>query len=370
MKKPIVLLGLMALCLSACAEKPEPIKLGYIGPLSGDAAAYGVDTLNGVRIAVEEVNKAGGVNGRPLEIIAEDGMCTGSGAVVAARKLIEVDKVVAIIGGQCDSETLAAAPIAESGGVILVSPMSGSPDITTAGDFVFRLHPSDALRAKAVAKVFAKKGYKKIAIFTEKTEYNEEFRDALIKVMGKENVTVNEAYDTGAQDFKALLAKHKSKKFDVLFVNGESDATIAPLTKQLREAGFKQPLFSGDGADYEAFAASVPEANGLELVNLSSKLGDRGMGSFGSIFRGTYGEPEVSMSVAALAYDATKFVAEAMAKTALEGQTIRDYLYMIPDYKGAVGNFHFDTNGDGVGIGYALKKFQSGTIVEVEKVVP
>ena len=148
MKRLLVPLFALGILLSACSPSDDgtgPIKIGFIGPLTGEASPYGVDTLNGAKLAVDEINEAGGVNGRMIEIIAEDGRCTGTDAASAAQKLVNVDKVVAIVGGQCSGETLAAAPIAESAKVVMISPVSSSPDVTAAGDFIFRDYPSDGL---------------------------------------------------------------------------------------------------------------------------------------------------------------------------------------------------------------------------------
>lgn len=148
MNKRFALL-LCILTLSACQlYDREPIKIGYIGPLTGEASSYGIDTINGVKLAIEEVNEAGGIKGRPVTLLIEDTRCIGIEAAGAARKLIHVDKVSAIIGGQCSGETLAAAPIAEQAQIPMISPVSSSPEVTSAGDFIFRVYPSDALKTK------------------------------------------------------------------------------------------------------------------------------------------------------------------------------------------------------------------------------
>ena len=107
-------------------------------PLSGDGASYGIMGQNVVNLRVEEINKAGGINGRNLEIIWEDGTCNPKDASMAAQKLINIDNVSIIFGGFCSGETLGAAPITEKKKVILFSGVSSSPEITNAGDFVCR----------------------------------------------------------------------------------------------------------------------------------------------------------------------------------------------------------------------------------------
>lgn len=128
-----------------------PIKLGFIGPLTGDVASIGEPSLVAAQIAVDEINEEGGINGQPIQLISEDGKCTGVAAANAAQKLVNVDKVIAIIGGLCSGETLAIAPIAEAGKVPTISTCASSPEISTAGDYSFRVYPSDNYQGKFAA---------------------------------------------------------------------------------------------------------------------------------------------------------------------------------------------------------------------------
>ena len=183
MKKFLSLSACIALTLSACqpAGSGDTIKIGFIGPLTGDAAAYGVDTLNGAKMKVDEINAAGGINGKQISLIVEDSKCNGADAVSAAQKLANVDKVVGVIGGACSSETLGAAPIFEAAKIVEIGTLSSSPDITKAGDFIFRAYPSDALKTKAMAQYFRSKGFTKVAVIAENTDFCVGFRHALHK---------------------------------------------------------------------------------------------------------------------------------------------------------------------------------------------
>ena len=108
----------------------EPIKIGFIGPLTGDAAVYGEPVENVTKLAVKEINASGGINGRPLEVIYEDSLCDGKGAATAMQKLANVDKLEFVIGGFCSSESLGAAPIANEHKIVLFSPGSSSAALT------------------------------------------------------------------------------------------------------------------------------------------------------------------------------------------------------------------------------------------------
>ncbi|MBI2635777.1 ABC transporter substrate-binding protein [Candidatus Peregrinibacteria bacterium] len=365
MKRSLALLSLTALALTACQPAGGgTIKIGYIGPLTGDAASYGVDTLNGVKMKIEEINAAGGINGRQIEIVAEDGKCTGSEAASAAQKLVNVDKVIAIVGGQCSGETLAAAPIAEEGKVVIVSPVSSSPDVTKAGDYVFRDYPSDALKTKAMAKYFAEEKITKVAMISENTDFASAFRASLKENLPADAVVFDEVVEPGTKDFRTLMTRLKNVKFDTFFPNAQSDATMAAMMQQFRDQGMKQPAISHDIADSVTLAKLAPEAvEGMWVINVPTS----GQGtSFETDFTAKYGAAQATIAFAAHAYDAAGVIAEALKAGATDGTAIKDWLYNMKEYKGVVGAFSFDRNGDVVGVPYGLKQFQKGVIRQVK----
>ena len=134
-----VLLG-MLLLISACSagQQEKTVKIGFLGALTGDVAVYGVPMSKAAKLAVDQVNAKGGIDGKQVELILEDGRCDAGLANTAMQKLATQDKVAGVIGGLCSSETLAAAPTAESAKVPMISASSTSPDITLAGDYIFQ----------------------------------------------------------------------------------------------------------------------------------------------------------------------------------------------------------------------------------------
>jgi len=371
MKRLLALSSLFAIALTACQAPTDgdTIKIGYIGPLTGEAASFGVDILNGAKLAVDEINADGGIDGRQIKLIAEDGRCTGTDAASAAQKLINVDKVVAIVGGQCSGETLAAAPIAEAAEVVMVSSVSSSPDVTTAGDFIFRVYPSDALKTKVMAKYFSQMGYGKVAIITENTDYAIAFRDALVDSVGEDAVVFNEVVEPSTKDFRTLITRLQKTEFDVFVPNGQTDAVIAAMMQQLREQGLEQPAVGQDASDSVALGELATEAvEGMRMINTSSALGGGDAEALAARFREQYGEPQSNPSFVTLAYDAAGVLFQAIRDAGTEGPAIRDYLYNLSGYDGAAGTFSFDSNGDVVGIDYALKEFQDGKIVEIKAI--
>lgn len=367
MKRLLALSALAVLTLSACKSQTsssDTIKLGFIGPLTGDAVALGKDMLNGVTLAVKEANAKGGVNGKQVEIVAEDAHCTGGAdAANAAQKLVGVDNVVAIVGGLCSSETLAAAPIAEAGKRVLMSPGSSNPSISQAGDYIFRNYPSDALKAVAMAKYINQKGYTKIAIISENTDYCTGLRDALVKEVGTAATFVfNESVDPGTKDFRTLLTRLQGQEFDVFITNANSDGIIAVMVQQFRDQGLKQPILGADTADSQVVVDVGAAAEGMQLINVPTA----GEGKpFEQTFTAAYGKPQSSIAWGAYAYDAANILMKAMADVGTDGTAMKDALYKLT-YTGVVGTVHFDANGDPVGIPYVVKEIKGGKIVTVQ----
>jgi len=364
-----LLVSLMACALVACqggGSDNESITIGYIGPLTGDASPYGVDTLNGMLLKASEINAAGGINGKLIEIVTEDGRCTGADAASAAQKLIHVDKVVAIIGGQCSGETLAAAPIAEEAQIVMISPLSSSPDVTDAGDFIFRNYPSDALKTEAMAAYFVENGYEKIAVITENTDFAVAFRDALKKNLGEDAFVFDEVVEPNTKDFRSLITRLKDIEFDVFFPNGQSSATIGAMLQQVREQGFEQLAVSHDVAQDQSLLEIAPKASeGLQAINVPAVSDDS---EFGSKFLEEYGATQAAMAFAAHAYDAMGVLAEAIGSVGTDSIAIRDYLNDLTAYEGVVGSFSFDPNGDVVGIPYVLWEVQDGAYVNLRNI--
>lgn len=369
MRKLCAAVSICSLVLAACqtsGDTQEPIKVGFIGPLTGEAAAYGVDPLAGVQLKVDEVNAAGGIHGRMLQLIAEDGKCSGADAASAAQKLVHVDKVAVILGGQCSGETLAASPIVEAASVVMMSSISSSPDVTNAGDFVFRNYPSDALKTKAMAAYFAGRGFTKIAIISENTDFAQGFRNALIQDVGAEKIVFDETVDPNTKDYRTLLARLQKIPFDVFVANGQFPASIAAMVQQMRELGMEQLVISHDVGDTaETVNIAGEAAEGLQVINVPSIGEDT---DFGRMVAAKGITPQAGLVFMAHGYDAMGVIADALRAVGTEGTAIRDYLYALDAYRGVTGTFSFDDHGDVEGVGYVLKEVRNGAFVTQEAI--
>ncbi|MFH1500775.1 MAG: ABC transporter substrate-binding protein [archaeon] len=348
--------------------KGDEVVIGFIGPLTGDASAYGTPAMEIIRMAVKELNAAGGIDGKPLRIIYEDGVCDPGKATTAAQKLINVDGVKVILGGFCSGETLGAAPIAEDNKVILFSTGSGSPDVTNAGDYVFRNWPSDATSGSKVALEAIKRGDTRIALLSEQTDYSQAVKN-VFKSTFKANggtVTVDESILPDSNDFRSQITKIKSSNPDAIYLTTQTFATYGLALKQLGEMGVDLPIYTTEFATAEdilsdyagqvegailAEAAFNPESP--RAVELFSKIDAAGIDL--GYLPGAY---------SATSYDAVFILAEAIEQCGEDTTCIKNDLYSIRNRQGAAGLLTMNSNGDPE-FEYVIKTIRNGQVVEL-----
>lgn len=346
----------------------EPIKIGFIAPLTGDLATYGLEEKNATILAVEEINNAGGIKGRKLEVIYEDGKCNGKDATTAAQKLINIDKVKIILGGLCSGETLAIAPIAEKNKVIVFSVFSSSPEITKAGDYIFRSSFSDIDIAKRYAQFIVNKGgYKNIAIISENTDYALGVRKVFIEEVNNlgGKIVADEIFKQGERDFRTHVTRIKSSDPEAIFINPQSGVTGGLVLKQIRELGIKTQVFSVfafSGKDaLEAAGSSVEGLIYFDIIGLTTEKGksllNKYIARFGNINGSEY---EVGAR-----YDSVYIISNALRECSENTECIKNYLYNMDWYDGVIGRYRFDSNGDVIGIEPIIPKIIKNGKVEV-----
>lgn len=346
----------------------EPIKIGFIGPLTGDAATYGEPISNAVRLAVDEVNKSGGVDGRIIEVIYEDGKCTGKDAVNAVQKLVNVDKIKIIIGGVCSGEALAILPITEPANVLVLSPAASSPDLTGAGDLFFRNSPSDSDGGKALAKLIIEK-HNKIAIISEQTDYAQALANVFMKnfeSLGGE-IVMNENFAPKTNDFRSILTKIKETNSETILINPQTEIAGGIIVKQIRELGITVPLYGTVAlAGSNALEIAGINAEDMLIVDAPGLSPDNPKAvKFLEDYRTKYGEPTLEFYIGA-AYDDVFILAQAISEVGIDTQKIRNYLHEMKSYSGVIGTYKFDDNGDLAGIEYVVKKVENGIAKEVK----
>lgn len=343
----------------------EPIKIGFVCPLTGDVANIGQNARAAVEISVREVNEAGGINGRPLEVIYEDGQCAGKTASNAANKLINVDKVSLILGGCCSGETSSFAGAAEQSKTVVLSPCSSAPSISQAGDYIFRNYPSDLYQGSFGAEyVYNKLDKKNVAILYVKSDWGNGIKDVFSKKFNELGGTVvaEEGYEQTSRDLRTQLTKIKAANPELVYFLGYTEASI-PGIKQAKELGLNAPLFGGDAWDdsklwTDTGAAGEGAMYSVMYVPLNN--------DFKAKMRAKIGNDEITVC-APQAYDAVKLISKVIAKVGTNAEAIKNELYKT-SYIGGVSasEIKFDSNGDLIGANYIVKVVQNGKAVEVK----
>ncbi|AJY69656.1 branched-chain amino acid ABC transporter substrate-binding protein [Geobacter sulfurreducens] len=256
----------------APAAAGDTIKIGFLGALTGDVAMFGKPTLDGMKMAAEELNAAGGILGKKIEIVEADNRGDKQEGASVTQKLISRDGVVAIVGDPTTGITKVAAPIAQKAQVVLLSAGATGPGVVENGDFIFRNTLLDSVAIPACIDFFAKDlGYKKVAIITsDNNDYSvglsQTFRDAA-KGKGVE-IVADEKVKDGDKDFSAQITNIKAKKPDVIFFSGYYTEG-ALIMKEARKQGMKANMFGGDGL----FSPKLIELGGSAVEGTMSALG-------------------------------------------------------------------------------------------------
>jgi branched-chain amino acid transport system substrate-binding protein len=360
----LVLVILFGFVFTGKTVEQKTIKIGFIGPMTGDLASYGQSLKNSVEMATNEINNNGGINGKKLEVIYEDADCGGPEALTAAQKLIEINQIKVILGSDCSGSFLSEAPLANEKKVIIFSSFASSPDITIAGDYVFRNMISDIQSGKDAADMIPKK---KIAILTENTDYalalEKVFKNRILET-GKE-IVLREVYNQNEKDYRTQILKIKEKNPEAIFINAQSGVSGGLAAKQIREYGITVPIYSAtifSGADALETAGSAAE--GIVFVDAPglSKTNSKAV-EFLERYNSFYGEPANEYLVGA-SYDRVYILSQALKKCSENTECIKNYLYST-SYSGTIGNYKFDENGDVVGLSYILKKVVNGKPIEL-----
>lgn len=363
----IIIIGGIWYGVSRKPAKEETIKIGFIAPLSGDAAAYGQTGLNSVNLALEEINKN---RKQRIEIIAEDGKCNGTNAATAAQKLVNVDKVKVIIGGFCSSELLAEAPITESARVIVISPFASNPQISDAGEYIFRNCPTDFDWAPLAGETMYRDGYRKLALLSENTEFavgaKNIIKDKFIEKGG--NVVSDEIYEQSAKDYRTQITKIKNSNPDVIFLLPQSDVSGGLAAKQIREMGLTVPIYSTYIWTSEGAIDAAGEASeGIYFFDTPAISKDNKKATeFLNNYKAKYGAPAHDL-LAALSYDIPHIINNALQKCDLDTACIKNYLYSLKNYEGAAGIYGFNEKGDVVGINFVKKQIIKGQATTVSE---
>jgi branched-chain amino acid transport system substrate-binding protein len=350
------------------------IPIGFFGDLTGPTFNFGLSAKNGVLMAADEINQAGGINGHKLDLVIEDDKGSPEESAQITGKLIERYKVVAIIGAGASGNSLAAGPKAQSAHVPLISPSSTNPAVTQAGDYIFRACFIDAFQGEVMAK-FAVKTLKakRAAIMVDfNSPYSRGLTDffefSFTKLGGE--IVAKQSFSQGDADYRGQLSLIKAANPDVIYIPGYY-GDVAIIAKQARQLGLTMPLLGGDGWDApELWELGDDALNGSYISNhYSADDPDERIQKFTREYRQRYGNltPDAH---AALAYDALKFFAEAVARAGTtEGPKLRQALAATKDFAGVTGIISMDGQRNAVKPAVILK-LEDGRYIYQETIQP
>lgn len=357
MSRALLTIGLLfSICCSfACVQKGGPtngttsgdtIKVGVYGDLTGQTSSFGQSTKNGIELAVEEINAAGGVNGKKIQLIVEDDQGRPEQAKTVVSKLINQDKVQAVLGEVASTNSLAAAPVAQEAKIPMITPSSTNPKVTEVGDYISRVCFIDPFQGSVMAKFAANTlKAKSAAILGDvNSDYSKGltqfFEEEFTKLGGK--VVAKEAYTQTDPDFKGQLTKIRNLNPDIIYIPGYY-GQVGIIAKQARELDMNMPLLGGDGWD----SPELWKLGGASLKNTyisnhySAQNPSPEIQNFVKAFKAKFNvEPD---SLAALAYDAAKVLADAIKRAGgTDPAKLKDAINATKDFAGVTGKITLD----------------------------
>jgi branched-chain amino acid transport system substrate-binding protein len=378
----LLLVGLLTASAFGCKKKEESakpaaggdtIKIGFLGALTGDVAMFGKPTLEGMKMAAEEINAAGGISGKKIAIVEEDNRGDKQEGASVTQKLTSRDNVVAIVGDPTTGITKVAAPIAQKAQVVLLSAGATGPGVVENGDFIFRDTLLDSVAIPACIDFFAKDlGYKKVAVITsDNNDYSvglsQTFRDA---AKGKDiQIVAEEKVKDGDKDFSAQITNIKAKKPDVIFFSGYYTEG-ALIMKEARKQGLKASMFGGDGLFSPKFIElGGPAVEGsMSALGFSPEQASPVTAKFVEAFKKKFSGAEPGL-FDAQGYDAIMLLADAMKRAnSADPKLFKDALAKTKGFEGVSGTITIRDGREPIKSPLALLEVKGGKFVLKAKV--
>lgn len=352
--------SLVFLALVSCGGSPEPYVVGAAGPWK---QGYGLQNLQGVQLAVEEINKAGGINGHPLKVIERDDAGGGAEAATIAQEFVSNPAISAVIGHVNSSGMLSAARVYD-GELPAIATSATSPDLTGISSWVFRIISSDSLNGIALANFASRLGEKgsppTAAVLYENHTYGRGLADSFRRAFKGEIVSLD-PINADLPSAEPYISYLKTKKPRIVFVAGRVPTGLKIL-REARRQGFTPVFIGGDG--WQGIVADTATSEGT-YIGMSFTREDPAPAAraFVAAFRKKFNtDPEAH---AALAYDATKLVAQALKERGPDRKAVRAYLRSLTRetaVPGVTGPAYFEETGDPVGIRFRVLRVRNGLL--------
>jgi branched-chain amino acid transport system substrate-binding protein len=367
------LLRVLALLSFAAQSTLAQIKIGAVTCLTGALSTFGVSSVQGAKLAVEQINAAGGILGQPIQLIVEDNGSKAGETATIARKFISQDKVVAILGDLTSSATMEGAPLAQAAKIPLLTPSATNVAITRIGNYIFRSCFIDPFTGKIMAKFALDqlKAKQAIVMTDVKQDYSVGLTDAIRQYFTQNGARISNtfSYSSGDTDFRTQLTGVRMAHPDVVFLPGYyTEAALILL--QAKQLGIKCPFVGGEGWDSPALVQVAGKAadGNYYTDHFSAADPEPRVQKFVQTYRAKYGA--LPDALAALWYDGAELLSQAVQRAgSTEAAKIRDALAQTRDFDGVTGRISIDENRNAAKSGVILK-IENGEPRMVQEVTP
>lgn len=354
-----VVWSIALVALAACATNKSPYVIGAAGPWK---QGYGLQNLQGVQLAVEEINQAGGIDGHPLRVIPRDDEGDGPTAAKIAQDFVNTSSISAVVGHVNSSGMLSAAPIYD-GRLAAVATSATSPDLTGISSWVFRIISSDSLNGIALANFASKFGGRtpaSVAVLYENNTYGRGLADSFRRSFHGEILSLD-PINADLPTAEPYIAYLKTKRPKIVFIAGRVESGLKILQEAKRQ-GFNATFVGGDG--WQGILADTTTSEGAYIgMSFTPEDPSPAARAFVAAFKKKYNiAPDAH---AALAYDATRLIAQALKEKGPDRRAIRDYLHSLnreTAYQGLTGPAFFEDTGDPVGMRFRVLRAHSGLL--------
>lgn len=349
---------------SAYAEEPD-IRIGWIGAMSGAAAKYGA--YQAALLALEDVNASGGVGGRKLSLIFQDGKCNSREALSAMNHLVGVEKVRYVVGGHCSPESLPIAPLAERSKTLMMAAITSSPKFSSLGDYVFRVTVPNTDGAKLLLGYLQKQQLNKAAVVYEETEYAQGLAEFFKSEANKLGITVV-SYDgvtPGESDFRSIVTRIRSSGAQAVYLSPQSPDSTLSMARAMNDQRLSIPMLGNEVAGNAIRTAgnSAHLFEGMVFAEPEFDVNSQAVRDFEERYKRRFNVDSLPFGFYTCeAYDAVRVVADAIARCGDSPEAVKQCLYDLKGYRGLSGPIAFDRNGDGIR-SYTLKKILAGQIL-------
>ena len=335
-------------CSSGQEAKGDSYTIGVALPQTGSSAEYGEQLKNGVELAVNLANDEGGIDGKDIKTIIKDDKSDPKEATTVASAFGNDKAVLAVVGHFNSSATLAGAPTYNKNKLVTVAPASSSPNVTDAGDYIYRVITSDAFQAQYVNDWSAEEGFKTAAIIYDQTDFGTGLKEVYEKRAAENGIEIvnSEAYTAGqTKDFSTIITKIKQNNPDVIFIGGLAN-DAATITKQAKNAAIESAFIGVDSLYSDTLInLGQDSVEGLLLPGFYDPNSDReATQTFINTYKEAYGENPGAY--AAYAFDAASVLIEALKNGATTREEVKEKLDGLKNFEGVTGTLTFDENGD------------------------